>query len=160
MSRDISVDKPVGVSVSVSVIVSSDVSVDFSEDPSVGDRGFIVGVAMENAVEIAVEITMASVMGLHCVPLLVAAFRGGPWNVSGIPWRFNNSQWSVRGYTWNAVDIAVGCHGGARTLPRYSPKQTEIYVFELLARTRSFDDLCSFTYPLPVRFVPSACFKR
>ena len=38
-----------------------------------------VKIAVDLAVEIAVEIAMASsAMGLHGVPLLAAAFRGGP----------------------------------------------------------------------------------
>ena len=74
-------------------------------------------IAVDLAVEIAVEIAMASVMGLHGVPLLVAAFRGSPWNVRGSPW-------SVRGCPWNAVEISVECRGGPWALPRCSAKKT------------------------------------
>ena len=54
------------------------------------------------AVEIAVEIAMASAMGLHGVPLLAAAFRGSPWNVRGSPCSVRGSMWSVRDCPWNA----------------------------------------------------------
>ena len=74
-------------------------------------------IAADLAVEIALEIVMASTMGLRGVPLLAAAFRGSPWNVRGSPW-------SVRGCPWNAVDIAVECRGGPWALPRCSAKKT------------------------------------
>ena len=80
---------------------------------------------MDLAVEIAVEIAMASAMGLHGVPLLAAAFRGSPWNVRGSPWSVRGSPWSVRGCPWNAVEIAVECHGGPWALPRCSAKKTK-----------------------------------
>ena len=38
---------------------------------------------MDLAVETAVEIAMASAMGLHGVEILAAAFRGSTWNVRG-----------------------------------------------------------------------------
>ena len=43
------------------------------------------------AVEIAVEIAMASAIGLHGVPRHTAAFRGSPWNARGSPWSIRGS---------------------------------------------------------------------
>ena len=51
---------------------------------------------------------------------------------------------NVRGFSLNAVDIAVGCRGGPWKLPWYSSKNI-MYIPEYLARTRSFD-MCSHTY--------------
>ena len=62
--------------------------------PAVVCRGCLTWVA----VEIAVEITMASAMGLHGIPLLAAAFRGAHgMSVGGSPWSVRGSPWSVRG---------------------------------------------------------------
>ena len=49
---------------------------------------------------LAVEIAMASAMGLHGVPRYAAAFRGSPWNARGSPWSVRGSPWSVRGIPW------------------------------------------------------------
>ena len=98
------------------------VAVGAAVDAAVGDRGlpwYVVGAALE----IAVEITMASAMGLHGVPLLAAAFSGSPWNVRGSPWKVRDSPWSVRGCPWSAVDMAVECRGGPWAPSRYSAKK-------------------------------------
>ena len=58
--------------------------------PAVVCRGCLPWDAVEFAVDLAVEIALASAMRLHNAPLLAAAFRGSPWNVRG-------SQWSVHG---------------------------------------------------------------
>ena len=65
-----------------------------------GDRDFVVGAAVEIAMEIAVRIGMASAMGLHGVPLLAAAYRGSSWNVRGSPWNARGSPWKVRSSPW------------------------------------------------------------
>ena len=69
--------------------------------------------------ETAVEMAMASALGLHGVPLVAAAFCGSPWKVRGRPW-------SVRGCPCNAVDMAVECGGDPWTLPRCSANETNI----------------------------------
>ena len=56
-------------------------------------------------------------------------------------------------WPWGAVEV----RGHNRGIP---PKRQKNYIPELRARTRSFDDLCSCTYPLPVRFGPSTSLSR
>ena len=73
--------------------------------------------------ETAVAYAMASVMGLHVVPLLVAAIRGSPWNFRGRPWEVRGSPWNIRGCPRNTVDMSVECRGGPWTLPRSSAKR-------------------------------------
>ena len=92
--------------------------------PAVVCHGCLPWVAVEINVEIAVEIAMASAMSLHGVPLLVAAFRGSPWNIRGSPWGVHGSPWSVHGCPWNAVEISVECRGGPWALPRCFAKKT------------------------------------
>ena len=135
----LSVGHSVGLSVGVSVHVPADVSVGLSADVSVDkfvDKSVRVAVGLSTGVAVrlsvvprlavvcrgglpwlAVEIAVASAMGLHGVLLLAAAFRGSPWNARGSPW-------SVRGCPWNDVEIAVECRGGPWALQRCSAKKT------------------------------------
>ena len=117
-----------GASVGESRDVFVGVAVGAAVDAAVGDHGLprYVGGA---AVEIAVEITMASAMGLHDVPLLAAAFNGSPWSVRGNPWRVRDYPWSVRGCPWSDVDMAVEFRGGPWAPSRYSSKNIYIYIF-------------------------------
>ena len=62
---------------------------------------------MEVAANIAAEDAMASVMGLHGVPKLAAAFRGSTRTVPGRLCRACGSLWGGSDFPRNAVDIAV-----------------------------------------------------
>ena len=133
---DVSVDKSVCGTVGVSVGMFIGDAVGAYVDVSVGDHDFVVGAAVKIAVEIAVgltvenvaEMVVGSVIGLHGVPLLTAAFFGSPWNVCGSPWKVRGSPWSVRGCPWNAVDIAAESRGGPWTPPPCSAKQQLMYI--------------------------------
>ena len=91
---------------------------------SSGDIGFVVGNAVDLAVEITVKITTASAMGLHGVPLLSAAFRGSPWNVfggRGVSVVGSGGSLVVRGTPWNAVEVLGHCRGAP-------PKRQILYI--------------------------------
>ena len=133
---DVSEDKSVGGTVGVSVGMSMGDAAGAYVDVSVGDDDFVVGAAVEIAVEIFVgltvenfaEMVVGSAIGLHGVPLRRATFCGSPWNVCGSLWKVRGSPWSVRGCPWNAVDIAAESRGGQWTPPPCSAKQQIMYI--------------------------------
>ena len=89
-----------------------------------GHRGlpwYAMGAVADIAVEIAVEIAMASAIGLLGVPLLAVAFHGSWCNLSGSPSRARDNLWSVIGRPWKAMDMTVGCRADPCILPRAPP---------------------------------------
>ena len=131
-----SADVVVGLAVSVSVNLSVDVRGRFRGQVRGCFRGRCHGCFRERfrgspqlAVEIAVEIAMASAMGLHGVALLATAFHGSLCGMSveargrsavarGVSAVVRGTPWT---WPWNAVEVRGHCRGAP-------PKRQIVYI--------------------------------